>query len=138
MSRIPFWRIIAFGRHGIVLPSQAEPRQIMLNRNSVKLNSTFLRIQEEPPAKQRRLAFCAAKLKVIGVLSPNARKSPSYFVRRHYLFVLPKRLSLKQGAHIETGSVIHRYAMFQSVFYRICCASSISSTIGDAIGRTIH
>lgn len=90
------------------------------------------------PAKERRLAFCAAKLKVIGVLFPNARKSPSYFVRRHYLFVLPKRLSLKQGAHIETGSVIHRYAMFQSVFYRICCASSISSTIGDAIGRTIH
>ena len=49
MSRIPFWRIIVFGRHGIVLSGQAEPRQIMLNRNSVKLNSTFLRIQEEPP-----------------------------------------------------------------------------------------
>lgn len=52
--------------------------------------------------------------------------------------VFPKRSGLKQGTHIETRSVVHRYAMFQSVFYRICCASSISSTIGDAIGRTIH
>lgn len=137
MSRIPFWRIIVFGRHGIVLPGQAEPRQIMLNRNSVKLNSTFLRIQEEPPPKSGGLFLCSKAQSPRGI-SPNARKSPSYFVRRHYLFVLPKRLSLKQGTHIETGSVIHRYAMFQSVFYRICCASSISSTIGDAIGRTIH
>lgn len=66
MSRIPFWRIIVFGRHGIVLPGQAEPRQIMLNRNSVKLNSTFLRIQEEPPPKSGGLLFCAAGAKVIG------------------------------------------------------------------------
>ena len=55
-----------FGRHGIVLPGQAEPRQIMLNRNSVKLNSTFLRIQEEPPPKSGGLLFCAAGAKVIG------------------------------------------------------------------------
>lgn len=137
MSRIPFWRIIVFGRHGIVLSGQAEPRQIMLNRNSVKLNSTFLRIQEEPPPKSGGLFLCSKAQSPRGIF-PNARKSPSYFVRRHFLFVLPKWLSLKQGAHVETGSVIHRYAMFQSVFYRICCASSISSTIRDAIGRTIH
>lgn len=127
-----------FGRHGIVLPGQAEPRQIMLNRNSVKLNSTFLRIQEEPPPSSGGSLFCAAKLKVIGVLFPNARKSPSYFVRRHYLFVLPKRLSLKQGAHVETGSVIHRYAMFQSVFHRICRAAGSPCTVGDTIGRAIY
>lgn len=136
MSRIPFWRIIVFGRHGIVLPGQAEPRQIMLNRNSVKLNSTFLRIQEEPPPKSGGLFLCSKAQSPRGI-SPNARKSPSYFVRRHYLFALPKRLSLKQGAHIETGSVIHRYAMFQSVFHRICRAAGSPCAIGDTIGRTI-
>lgn len=36
------------------------------------------------PAKERRLAFCAAKLKVIGVLFPNARKSPSCFVQGRF------------------------------------------------------
>lgn len=137
MSRIPFWRIIVFYRHGIVLPGQAEPRQIMLNRNSVKLNSTFLRIQEEPPPKSGGL-FLFSKIPSHRVFFPNARKSPSCFVQGRFSSVLPKRSGLKQGAHVETGSVIHRYAMFQSVFYRICCASSISSTIRDAIGRTIH
>lgn len=137
MSRIPFWRIIVFGRHGIVLPGQAEPRQIMLNRNSVKLNSTFLRIQEEPPPKSGGLFLCSKAQSPRGI-SPNARKSPSYFVRRHYLFVLRKRLSLKQGAHIETGSVIHRYAMFQSVFYRIRRTTGSPCTVGDTIGRAIY
>ena len=51
--------------------------------------------------------------------------------------VFPKRSGLKQGAHIETGSVIHRYAMFQSVFHRICRAAGSPCAIGDTIGRTI-
>lgn len=68
MSRIPFWRIIVFGRHGIVLSGQAEPRQIMLNRNSVKLNSTFLRIQDSKSygyfskRPEISLMFCARAL----------------------------------------------------------------------------
>lgn len=136
MSRIPFWRIIVFGRHGIVLPGQAEPRQIMLNRNSVKLNSTFLRIQEEPPPKSGGLFLCGKAQSHRGIF-PNARKSPSYFVRRHFLFVLPKRLSLKQGAHIETGSVVHRHTMFQSVFYCVCRTTGSPCTVGNTIGRAI-
>lgn len=136
MSRIPFWRIIVFGRHGIVLPGQAEPRQIMLNRNSVKLNSTFLRIQEEPPPSSGGLFLCGKAQSHRGIF-PNARKSPSYFVRRHYLFVLPKRLSLKQGAHVETGGVVHRYAVFQSVFHHICRAAGSPCAIGDTISRVI-
>lgn len=137
MSRIPFWRIIVFGRHGIVLPGQAEPRQIMLNRNSVKLNSTFLRIQEEPPPKERRLAFCAAKLKVIGVLFPNAGNLPHVLCKGAFSSVLRKRSGLKQGAHIETGGVVHRYAVFQSVFHRICRAAGSPCAIGDTISRVI-
>lgn len=137
MSRIPFWRIIVFGRHGIVLPGQAEPRQIMLNRNSVKLNSTFLRIQEEPPPKSGGLFLCSKAQSPRGIF-PNARKSPSYFVRRHYLFVLPKRSGLKQGTHIETRSVVHRHTMFQSVFHRICRAAGSPCTVGDTIGRAIY
>lgn len=136
MSRIPFWRIIVFGRHGIVLPGQAEPRQIMLNRNSVKLNSTFLRIQEEPPPKSGGLFLCSKAQSPRGI-SPNARNPPSYFVRRHYLFVLPKRSGLKQGTHIETGGVVHRYAVFQSVFHRICRAAGSPCAIGDTISRVI-
>lgn len=137
MSRISFWRIIVFGRHGIVLPGQAEPRQIMLNRNSVKLNSTFLRIQEEPPPKSGGLFLCSKAQSPRGIF-PNARKSPSYFVRRHYLFVLPKRSGLKQGTHIETRSVVHRHTMFQSVFHRICRAAGSPCTVGDTIGRAIY
>lgn len=137
MSRIPFGRIIVFGRHGIVLPGQAEPRQIMLNRNSMKLNSTFLGIQEEPPPKSGGLFLCSKAQSPMGI-SPNARKSPSYFVRRHYLFVLPKRSGLKQGTHIETRSVVHRHTMFQSVFHRICRAAGSPCTVGDTIGRAIY
>lgn len=88
MSSIPFWRIIVFYRHGIVLPGQAEPRQIMLNRNSVKLNSTFLRIQEEPPPKSGGLFLCSKAQSPRGIF-PNARKSPSYFVRMHFYSCLP-------------------------------------------------
>ncbi len=137
MSRIPFWRIIVFYRHGIVLPGQAEPRQIMLNRNSVKLNSTFLRIQEEPPPKSGGLFLCSKAQSPSGIF-PNARKSPSCFVQQVLLSILSKRSGLKQGAHIETGGVVHRYCMFQSVFYRIRCASGGSCAIGDAIGRAIY
>ena len=137
MSRIPFWRIIVFYRHGIVLPGQAEPRQIMLNRNSVKLNSTFLENTRIAPARQRRLVLRGKTQSPRGIF-PSARKSPSYFVRRHYLFVLPKRLSLKQGAHVETRSVVHPHAMFQSVFYCVCRTTGSPCTVGDTIGRAIY
>ena len=136
MSRITFWRIIVFGRHGIVLPGQAEPRQIMLNRNSVKLNSTFLRIQEEPPPKSGGLFLCSKAQNPRGIF-PNVQKSPSCFVQQVLLSILSKRSGLKQGAHIETGGVVHRHTMFQSVFYRIRCASGGSCAIGDAISRAI-
>lgn len=136
MSRIPFWRIIVFGRHGIVLSGQAEPRQIMLNRNSVKLNSTFLRIQEEP--RQRAEAcFCAAKLKVLWVFLQTPGNLPHVLCKGAFSSVLPKRSGLKQGAHIETGGVVHRYAVFQSVFHRICRAAGSPCAIGDTISRVI-
>lgn len=136
MSRIPFWRIIVFGRHGIVLPGQAEPRQIMLNRNSVKLNSTFLGIQEEPPPKSGGLFLCG-RSQSHRVFFPNVRKSHSCFVQQVLLSILSKRSGLKQGAHIETGGVVHRHTMFQSVFYHICCTTGIPCTVGNAIGRAI-
>lgn len=136
MSRIPFWRIIVFGRHGIVLSGQAEPRQIMLNRNSVKLNSTFLRIQEEPPPK-RRLVFVQQSSKSYGYFSKRPEISLMFCARALFSSVLRKRSGLKQGAHIETGGVVHRYAVFQSVFHRICRAAGSPCAIGDTISRVI-
>lgn len=125
-----------FGRHGIVLPGQAEPRQIMLNRNSVKLNSTFLRIQEEPPPKSGGLFLCSKAQSPMGI-SPNAGNLPHVLCKGAFSSVLRKRSGLKQGAHIETGGVVHRYAVFQSVFHRICRAAGSPCAIGDTISRVI-
>ena len=104
-----------FGRHGIVLPGQAEPRQIMLNRNSVKLNSTFLRIQEEPPPssggslfvrqssksygyfskrQETSLIFCAKTLPVRSsqAAEPEARRSRRNWKRYTPLRHVPERI----------------------------------------------
>lgn len=70
-----------FGRHGIVLPGQAEPRQIMLNRNSVKLNSTFLRIQEEPPPKSGGSLFVQQSSKSYGYFSKRPEISLMFCAR---------------------------------------------------------
>lgn len=128
-----------FWEGSIKLSSWATPNNAESEFSEIEFNvfeNTFLRIQEEPPPKSGGLFLCSKAQSPMGI-SPNARKPPSYFVRRHYLFVLPKRLSLKQGTHIETRSVVHRHTMFQSVFHRICRAAGSPCAIGDTIGRTI-
>lgn len=89
------------------------------------------------PAKERRLAFCAAKLKVLWVFLQTPGNLPHVLCKGAFSSVLRKRSSLKQGAHIETGGVVHRYAVFQSVFHRICRAAGSPCAIGDTISRVI-
>ena len=81
-----------FGRHDIVLLGQAESRQIMLNRNSVKLNSTFLRIQEEPPPKSGGLFLCGKAQSHRGAFSKRQKISLIFCAK-----TLPVRSSQAAG-----------------------------------------